>query len=243
MPKHTTPLRLLLVFLVACVSFLSWWTWRSHSDPRTSTRLLDVTFIPKPVAENLSEPIAALVKDSKDKLPLKSSRAYGIRLTDADRAEALAFIERHADYTSYHLLFAARRDFDASFSNALTARILCSVLATHSDMRDWGTVQYDPSPHLESPRALLETGAASLPFLVPLLDNASSVALYGAGESSSISYLHKFRCCDYAYRYVCMIIEEMVAYDPDPMVRDGYIAHLKEMLRRQKQGIKSKPAA
>ena len=70
-------------------------------------------------------------------------------LPAGDVAEALAYIKKHPDYTSYHLLIAIQRYHRDSYkevSNDDKAAVLCSALSKITFLNDWGYLE--PSERL-----------------------------------------------------------------------------------------------
>ena len=101
-----------------------------------------------------------------------------------------------------------------------------SRLAHGRYSNDWGHLQYDS----DIARALLQTGPAALPYLRPLLDDRSPFLAMGSMEATQ-SRADQYRRCDFAYRYICLILGSEPEFDRDPENRDKAIERLKAKLK------------
>jgi hypothetical protein len=192
-----------------------------------------------PSAEEHSANVKKLIEDSVKKYTIEQ-----VELLDADPLLAsdlphvLAYIKKHGDYTSYHLLFAIRKYYPASYRNIPNedkAAILCSTLKNTIGFNDWGILQpnqpADPYADGPSAKALLETGKIALKRLEPILDD-NRPAILGGSEEHMISVEHRYRRKDYAYRYASLILGKVPAFHTDPKVRDKDIETLKAELKK-----------
>jgi hypothetical protein len=154
--------------------------------------------------------------------------------SEAEVSRAQSYIVSHPDYSSYHLLLSLRSDFSAAYAripNSTKLAILCDVFKRALTLNDWGDLSgngYEDKAAL----ALLETGLEALPHITPLLDDRTPVSLSGS-EERTISVQAKYRRCDYAYRYVCLILGISPKFDFDPEERDKEIVRLKEQIARR----------
>jgi hypothetical protein len=183
-------------------------------------------------AEIQSPRVRNLVAESIKKEPFGWSEKNP--LLNGDVPEALAYITKHADYTSYHLLTALRKFYPAfyrSVPNEEKSAILCSALRTSTALNDWG--QFTPSTSVDgqSAKALLETGKVALKYLAPILDDGSPAILFGS-EEATMSVIYAYRRKDFAYRYASLILGNVPVFRADPKDRDKDIDGLKAELRK-----------
>jgi hypothetical protein len=148
---------------------------------------------------------------------------------------AKAHIVSHPDQSSYHLLFALRRDFPsiyATIPDSTKAAILCAALSTSSEFDDWR--RPDPEcPLGQVGVALLATGDAASPFLEPLLDDMRLAPRSGS-EPAAINTEYGYRVADYAYYYLCLTHGWEPVTHIDPIDRDKEIDSLKARLREHR---------
>jgi hypothetical protein len=176
--------------------------------------------------------VKKLVDESAEKQPFGWSHANPLQAGDVP--EALAYIKKHADYTSYCLLLALRKFYPASYKgvrNEDKSAILCSALKNTRAPNDWGHFTPAMSFDDQSAKALLETGKVALKYLVPILDDDSLAQLYGS-EESTISIAYGYRRKDYAYRYASLILGKSPVFRADPKQRDKDIEALKAELKK-----------
>jgi len=155
-------------------------------------------------------------------------------LLDSDVPEALTYIKKHADYTSYLLLMTLRRHYPASYkdvANVEKSSILCSALKNTIVLNDWGNLQPSGSFDGESAKALLATGKVALRCLEPLLNDDSSAFLHGSQEGT-LSVFYCYRRKDFAYRYASLILGKSPVFRADPKERDKDIETLKAELKK-----------
>src|SRR5207253_2951789 len=96
-------------------------------------------------------------------------------------------------------------------------------------LNDWGFLTTSGPDDDFSANALLELGQESLPGLRSLLDNADPAYLDGS-KAATGSMLYQYRRKDFAYHYVCSILELPYKFDRDPAERDNDIEVLKAKL-------------
>jgi hypothetical protein len=177
--------------------------------------------------------IAALVSDSREgHALLRSPTLEKLVLSAADEREALGQILARSDYTSYHLLFALRRhspDVYQGLPAKTKARILVDALEHLPYLNDWGILDPSSSHDGEAATALLELRAAAIEPLRPVLDNAQPAPLFGS-EPATVSQHFQYRRCDFAYRYLSLLLGLDPSFDPEPRKRDEEIARLKVRL-------------
>jgi hypothetical protein len=136
-------------------------------------------------------------------------------------SEALQYIKKHPDYTSYYLLIAIRRYYPNDYkniSNPDKAAILCSALNNSCELNDW--------------EALLETKQDALKPLLLLLDNTNVAPLFGSKQATRSS-IYSYRRNDFAFRYVCLIVGQTPPFYADPRTRDEAINALKAKLKEK----------
>jgi hypothetical protein len=139
------------------------------------------------------------------------------------------FVKAHPDYESYHLLWAIRecdKQLFQSVPEETKAAILASALEKQRFVNDWGRPGPGEGFDYFSALALMETGPRAIRYLLPLLDNRTEAPRWGSADAT-ISSMYKYRRCDYAYRYVCLIQNRPALFAIDPVDRDGNIASLK----------------
>jgi hypothetical protein len=155
-------------------------------------------------------------------------------LLETDVPEALAYIRKHPDGTSYHLLFALRKYYPSSYEsvpNQEKSAILCGALKHTVGLNDWGILSPSGSFDRESAQALLETGKTALECLAPILDDDSPAPLFGS-KVATTSKVYRYRRKDFAYRYASLLIGKSPVFDRDPKERDKDIDRLKAELKK-----------
>jgi hypothetical protein len=155
-------------------------------------------------------------------------------LRSEDLPQALDYIKKHADYTSYYLLMAFRKYYPAYYkevSDEAKVDILCSALKNSRSLNDWGFLSPTQSSDGETALALLETGKAALRPLTAILDDRSRAPLFGTDEATMYR-TYWYRRKDFAYRYVSLILGETPHFREDPTARDKDIEVLKSKLKK-----------
>ena len=155
-------------------------------------------------------------------------------LPAGDVAEALAYIKKHPDYTSYHLLIAIQRYHRDSYkevSNDDKAAVLCSALSKITFLNDWGYLEPSGSFDGDSAKALLEIGKPALKYLAPILDDSKAGAAVWIGGSHDKPRL-QIPAKDFAFRYASLILGEKPAFHRDLKDRDRDIEALKGKLTK-----------
>lgn len=182
-----------------------------------------------------SASVKKLVEEStKKKAVDESSLLNENPLMAGDVPEAVAYIKKHADYTSYHLLLAVRKYYPASYKEVSTddkVAILCSALKNSTYLNDWGILYISDSFDGETAKAFLETGKTALKSLAVILDDDESVPLFGSKEATT-SKTYAYRRKDFAYRYASLILGESPVFHADPKERDKDIETLKAKLKK-----------
>jgi hypothetical protein len=149
-----------------------------------------------------------------------------------DVRKAERYLNEHADYTSYHLLFFVRDVFPdvyARITDNTRARILCSTLEKSVLFNDWGDLDTDGDAfETAAGKELVAVGKDALPFLEHMLRDRRHAYLFGS-EEATLSELWEWRVADYAYRYAMLILGRRPVFDRDPSVRLKRI----ECLRRE----------
>lgn len=153
-------------------------------------------------------------------------------------ADAERYVRSRPDRSSYLVLLALRKQSPQVYRalpGTLKARVLCSALASQMSYNDWGVLDPVECRDGLAARALLEVGLPALPELLPLLDSRRGAPLSGSLEAS-MSRGYRYRACDYAYRYVCLISGvPPMEFDINPDVRDVHIARLKTLLAERER--------
>lgn len=181
-----------------------------------------------------ASPVDRLVSDSLAGMMLSESEAFREgTLAPAHAAEAAGQVRARPDASSFHLLLALRRAApDAYLELPAEARagVLVDALRTQAYLNDWGNL--GPGGGYDGPAAaaLLEAGEAARPGLLELLDDTRPAPLMGS-EEASISKLYRYRRCDFAFRYLCLLDGAPAPFDPDPTARDAAIAALRARSR------------
>lgn len=173
-------------------------------------------------------------ESTRKKAVAESSLLSENPLTADEIPEALSYINKHADYTAYHLLLAVREYYPASYkdvSNDNKAAILCSALKNTTFLNDWGSLHPSDSYDRETAKALLESGKAALKSLAALLEENERAPLFGSEEATD-SKRFGYRRKDFAYRYASLILGESPVFHADLKERDKDIQALKAKLEK-----------
>jgi hypothetical protein len=177
----------------------------------------------------MRDEIDELMAESARGLSLLESQVLPALVLHPEQASAVAArIRAHPDHTSYHLLFALRRlagEACAQLPAAVRAQVLCGALGHVIYLNDWGYLEPGESYDGEAAVALLETGNAALGCLQSLLIDRRPAPLFGS-EVATLSSLHEYRRCDFAYRYAALLLEMAPSFDPQPERRDVEIERL-----------------
>jgi hypothetical protein len=158
------------------------------------------------------------------------------KLTKDDLKAALAHIRNHKDYTSYHVLFALRRQTPDDYANipaSARAQVLTSALVKTRSLNDWGYLDPGESFDDEAAKALVETGQVAIELLRPILDNYNKALLHGSKEAKQ-SAAFGYRRADFAYRYIVLIRGERAIFAESIDERNRMISKLKEQLKVEK---------
>jgi hypothetical protein len=177
--------------------------------------------------EEFTDVEAFVLRASRDDLRSLSGRLRSEHVEQGSR-----YIRCHRDHSSFHLLCALREEFPgayASIPNRSKVRIVCSALRHARFSYDWGTM-YPPDQGSEGEggEQIVEMGRPALAFLLPILDDRTSVTAAATGGMEPLETTYRYRRADYAYRFICLILKRETLFDPDPKVRDKRIEKLKE---------------
>jgi hypothetical protein len=177
--------------------------------------------------------IGQLIGDSSAHLTLEDSPAYaGVHLAGADLDRAIEAIRTEPFERTFHLLMAVRRDAPESADRidaGWRAGILVEALVTVAALNDFGYL--DPSGSWDGPAAvaLLQTGDQGAGVLRPVLTDRRPAPLYGS-EMAALSHRYRYRRCDFAYRYLALLVGEDPTFDADLAGRERRIAELRRRL-------------
>jgi hypothetical protein len=174
--------------------------------------------------------IATLIAASSKGDMLQESSAYREQRLDARQAdEAMRAIAETADATRFHVLLALRRDQPERYATLAAdtrAAILCAALAHVRWLNDFGLLEPGGSANDVAGQALVDTDGAARAPLRPLLDDTRPAPLRGS-EAAAMSSVYSYRRCDFAYRFLALILGDDPPFDAEPDARDERIAALK----------------
>ena len=181
--------------------------------------------------------IQQLVGDSRNRLSLlESEHVPEAPLAPDDVKAARAYVDSHLDHTSYHVLFALRRQAPEAYKeipNGTKAAILTAALGQINYLNDWGyLLPPDGSHDDEAARALLETGKDAIEPLKKLLDDRKPAPLFGS-QAATLGTSYNYRRCDFAYRYLSLLLGRDPVFRATPEERDKEVAQLKEDLAKR----------
>ncbi len=151
---------------------------------------------------------------------------------------AVLQIMSHADFTSYHLLWALRQAAPALYQalpNAVKAQVLADALAHVAALNDFGYLDPSDSFDGDAASALLALGCAAIAPLEPLLQDGQPAPLFGS-EPATLFSLYQYRRKDFAFRYLTLLTGGVPTFDPDPAVRDVVITQFAAALPRHRGG-------
>jgi hypothetical protein len=178
--------------------------------------------------------VESLVADGEQETPLGLSDGYVAGGFDTDVArDATDRVRAHPDASSFVLLLALRRhapDVYAEVPAELRAQVLVSALRDLQFLDDFSWME--PGGHgydTTAARALLELGDAASGPLVDLLDDPRPAPLSGS-EPATMSHLYRYRRADFAYRYLCKLLQRDADFAAEPAERDEAIAALRSEL-------------
>jgi hypothetical protein len=163
-------------------------------------------------------------------------------LADRDVPEALLYIGKHADYSSFYVLLAVRKYYAPSYRhvpNEVKSEILCSALTNMPLLNDFGILGRGEADifadNTDGALALRETGKEALKWLQPMLGDDRPAPLGGSDEAKA-SLDDKYRRKDYAYRYASLILGRTPDFHADPKERDKDIQALKAKMKKDESG-------
>jgi hypothetical protein len=181
-----------------------------------------------------SHVLGVLVERSTRGEPFAATSWDPQKLRPLEVPAARDYVLSHPDWTAFHVLLVLRRDYPACYarlSNDVKAAVLCSTLGKSIEFNDWGYL--DPAGSYEgiSGQCLVETGAAALPYLWPLLDNQRPEVHAGSNRAERLS--RRYRVADFAYNYACKLLGLPPKLDGGPEEREREIERLKTELDRR----------
>lgn len=144
-------------------------------------------------------------------------------------ALALDYVTKYPDYRGYHLLFFLKQCAPTHYSDLsdqIKVSILCSTLENQVCFNDWGSFGlHGNSGDDMAAEELLALGRKSLPLLIDMLDDRTPALLCGSEEANQ-SILYRTRRCDYAYRYIMLLLGREPPFVKDANARDRMIQQL-----------------
>lgn len=183
----------------------------------------------------LENSIRGLVQHSIDGHAIAEFGLPAAKPSSEELRQSAEYITAHPDHTAYHLLMLLRNHAPeqyASLDAKTRAQVLCAALGHSRYLNDWGYLDLSESYDGEAAKALLETAAAAVPFLSPLLADKRPAPLFGS-EEATLSSMYQYRRCDFAYRYQALIKGMEPRFEKRPSDRDKAIAALKNQLAKE----------
>jgi hypothetical protein len=178
--------------------------------------------------------VAGLISESHHTVCLWKSRSFSSTvLTPSEVVTGVQYMLSHPDYSSYHLLFAIRRDARKVYDSIpplVRARVLASALDKYCCYDDWGDLDSPIDERSRASDVLLEVGPVAVPYLIPLLYDKTEARISGS-DSATVAAMLQFRRCDYAYQFVSRLLGREVVWSRDLRVRDMEIDRLIQDLR------------
>jgi hypothetical protein len=156
-------------------------------------------------------------------------------LSDGDAAVLQEYVVRHPEASAYHCLLTLREQRPQAYAAippAVKASVYAAALANLRFLNDWGRLHPENSYDSDLAKEFVALGNAGLPALSPLLSNRQAAPLseVGGSENSTNSSRYKYRVCDFAYRYACLILGSPYVFQRTPEERDAAIAALQRKL-------------
>ena len=149
-------------------------------------------------------------------------------LTNEDFKFMKDYIHDKPDYTAYHFLVMLKlRNLNTykTLSPEKRAQILCSTLSNTKTFNDWGYLDITESFDKDIARELISLKKPAVDCLISLLQNKEPAFLFGS-EESTMSEIFQYRRCDFAFRYICLIVGYEYTFKEDPSDRDEEIKQL-----------------
>ena len=175
-----------------------------------------------------------LLADAEDDLLAAESGALeAARFEDPGEGETAAgWLRANPTAAGILVLLALRReapDAYASIPPETRARVLVAAMRDRGALNDFGYIDESGGYDRDAGRALLELGDAAVGPLAEELGDMNPGQLEGS-EEATLTDAYGLRRADFAYRFLARILGEQPRFDPDPAVRDGHIAALRERL-------------
>jgi len=153
-------------------------------------------------------------------------------LSPDELCDYVKYMCSHPDSRSLLVLLTVRRrspEIYATIPEKVKASILCSAL-THMNFGDlFGDICGNgPDSDNEAGEALRSTGRSALEFLVPMLNDHLLIGLTGSERWFDNQYPRR---CDYAYRFICLILDRKPVCHDMFEDRDKEIQSLKTELK------------
>jgi hypothetical protein len=170
-----------------------------------------------------------LLTASEEDLCLHDSSLYTSDTPDADAlVQALNNIEWYPDHRSFHSVCYLHKFSEERWAQVAPDRIaviMIAVLKRRDDLHDFGVLLPEGSYpsragviliHCKSRRVLTRE-------LFAMLDDETPVRLMGS-KTATASINYQYRKKDYAYFFLCSLLQLQHVFDPDPVERDHIIA-------------------
>jgi hypothetical protein len=148
---------------------------------------------------------------------------------------------QHQDASSFQLIYALKEiapEQYGSLPNKVKASILSAGIASQATLNDWGPLSNYSSHALaeneadSSMAALVATGEAALPHLLPLLNDKRPGYFSGSKEATT-STERRYRRCDFAHRAAALILGESYLLKKDLGERDRDIESIRQRVRQR----------
>jgi len=181
--------------------------------------------------------IQIFITESLEQKSLMESASVFKSIIKKDAVDtALGYIKNNPGYKSFHLQEALRKQYPIiynSIPDSAKISVLCSALENITFLNDWGHLgPYTPYDG-EQAQLIIRSGKLAIRFLRPLLKNKKHAPLFGSQEAT-LSSDCKYRRCDFAYRYIMLIIGKKPKFHETPEERDKEIENLKNILDSDK---------
>jgi len=188
----------------------------------------------RPAETVMPKTLEKAVQEAKAGETFMGSSLSGQAMTVDEAKAAKDYISQHADSSAYMLLMALRKDHPqvyAGISDRTRAKVLCGALKNLTFLNDFGYLEPSGAYDGEAAMMLIDVGKPAIDCLGNLLGDKNEAPLFGSKEATAGSAFG-YRRCDFAYRYIMLILSREPTFPGDPADRDKLIAALKRELSR-----------